>query len=191
MFKTEKAEEIKRKLTQVFSEEQSETILSRINSVFDEMVKELAEAQKRTEKKLGELVWEHKRTREMLAGLPDTVGYSLEDIAMLYMPYFCKKEFGIDVKLIDRRNIVYPGGRFDEINIYNEGQKNCGKVYVIGECKARPGEKEIHSLLKAVERLKNFFKAEVYPFIIGYYYSPDVKEYLKKEKPEIKALNKR
>ncbi len=166
------------------AQKQSEKRLTKL----EEAVRELAEAQRRTENELFELVKEHKKTRQMLAGLSDTVGYGLEDKAMLYMPSFCKKEYGIDVNVIDRRNVVYPDGRFDEINIYIEGQKNGKKVYVIGECKARPGKKEIDSILKVAERLRNYLKAEVYPFIIGFYYSPDVEEYLKKKETEIKAL---
>jgi chromosome segregation ATPase len=154
----------------------------------EDSVSKLAEAQKKTEMEIANLAKEHKRTRELLAGISDTVGYSLEDRAILYMEDFCKKEFAIEVELVDRRNIVYPDGKFDEINIYIEGRKNGQKVYVIGECKARPGKKEIDSILEVAKRVKKHLKGDVYPFIIGYYYSPDVEKYLKEKGSEIKAL---
>lgn len=104
------------------------------------------------------------------------------------MSDFCKKEFGIDVKLIDRRNIVYPDGRFDAVNIYIEGEKNGKKVYVIGECKARPSKKKIDTLLKVAKKVKNYLKGDVYLFIIDYYYSPHMEKYLKEKHLEIKSV---
>ncbi|MGQ9619217.1 MAG: hypothetical protein ACUVUG_09700 [Candidatus Aminicenantia bacterium] len=41
---------------------------------------------------------------------------------------------------------------------------------------------------KLAKKVQAFLKSEVYPFIIGYYYSPEVENYLKDKKGEIKAL---
>jgi len=106
-------------------------------------IEELAEAQKRTEEEVRALARGLKETREMVGGLSDTVGYSLEDRIFPYMKEFAQEEYGIDVEVLDRRNIVYPNGKFDKVNIYAEGRRNGEKVYLIGECKARPGKREI------------------------------------------------
>lgn len=58
-----------------------------------------------------------------IAGLSDTVGYGLEDKIMPYISDFALKEFRVEPSLIDRRNIVYPDGRYDEVNIYVDGIK--------------------------------------------------------------------
>ncbi len=61
------------------------------------IVKELAEAQKRTEEELRKLIGEHRKTREMLGTLQHTVGYVLEDRAFSGLPPLLKKDFGIEV----------------------------------------------------------------------------------------------
>ncbi len=154
----------------------------------EQRVEELAEAQKKTEEELRKLIKEHEKTRQMVAGLSDTVGYGLEDKIMPYIPDFARKEFGIETVLIDRRNIVYPDGRYDEVNVYVEGRKNGERVYLIGECKARPGKKEIERFAGLLKRVRSHLNAPVYSFIVGYYYSPKVEKYLKEKYPEIKMM---
>ncbi|MCX7793555.1 MAG: hypothetical protein N2257_03995 [Thermodesulfovibrionales bacterium] len=60
------------------------------------IVAELAEAQKRTEEEIRELVAEHRKTREHLGGLQHTVGYVLEDRAYVGLPALLEKEMGIN-----------------------------------------------------------------------------------------------
>ncbi len=152
------------------------------------VVGELAEAQRKTEEELRRLIKEHERTREIVAGLSDTVGYGLEDKIMPYISDFAKKEFAIETLLIDRRNIVYPDGRFDEVNIYVEGIKDGEKVYMIGECKARHGKKEIERFAELLKKVKGYLNAPVYSFVVGYSYSPEVEKYLEEKYPEIKIM---
>lgn len=151
-------------------------------------VDQLAEAQKRTEHALQLLIKEHERTREILAGISDTVGHGLEDKIFPYIYDFVKKEFGVEVEILDRRNVIYSDGRYDEVNIYVEGRKNGEKVFVVGECKSRPTNKEVDNFWGLVERLRRHFKVDVYPFIVGYSYSPQVENYLRDNYPEIKVL---
>lgn len=54
----------------------------------------------------------------MVGGLSDTVSYTLEDRIFPYMDVFASMEYGIKVEVLDRRNIVYPDDKFDEVNIY-------------------------------------------------------------------------
>ncbi len=154
----------------------------------EERMEELTEAQRKTEEELKELVSEHGKTRDIVAGLSDTVGYTLEDRIFPYIREFAKKEYGVKVEVLDRRNILYPDGRFDEVNIYIEGRKNGKKVYLIGECKARPGRREISRFSKMLKRVKEHLGAEVEGFIVGYYYSPAIEKYLRERHPEIKAM---
>ncbi len=153
-----------------------------------ERVDQLAEAQRKTEERLNQLIIEHQRTREILAGLSDTVGYGLEDKVMLYMREFVKDEYGIEADVIERKNLIYPDGRYDEINIYVEGRKNGERVYVIGECKSRPSKREIDKLVEKRERLRDYFKSDVHAFIVGYSFSPEVEIYLREEHPDVKMF---
>ncbi|MFN3133973.1 MAG: hypothetical protein ACK44H_00225 [Candidatus Kryptonium sp.] len=159
----------------------------RLNSLA-QRVDQLAEAQRRTEERLNQLIAEHQRTREILAGISDTVGYGLEDKVMLYMNEFARDEYGIEAEVVGRKNIVYPDGRYDEVNIYIEGRRNGEKVYVIGECKSRPSRSEVDKLVKKRERLRNHLNADVYVFIVGYHFTPEVEIYLREEYPEVKVF---
>lgn len=154
----------------------------------DKAMQELAEAQRITAVELRELKEEHKETRMQLGGLSMAVGYSIEDRAMPYMSDFARKVFGVTATAVDRRNFVYENGSFDEINIYCEGQKNGGNAYVIGECKAQPGIKDAEKFRGVLKRLRENLKGEIYPFIVGYVFNPEVEAYLSAECPEIKLL---
>jgi len=154
----------------------------------EQRVEELAQAQKRTEEELRLLIKEHERTREILSEISDTVGHGLEDKIFPYLYDFARKEYGVEVEVVDRRNILYTDGRFDEVNIYVEGRRDGERVYIVGECKSRPSIKEVDNFWRLIERLREHFKAKVYPFVVGYTYSPSVEEYLRTKYPEIRVL---
>ncbi len=147
-------------------------------------VEELAEAQKRTEKELHELVVEHRETRWQLGGLSQAVGYGLEDKIMPFMPDFVKKNYGIDTTLIERKNIVYPDGKFDELNIYVEGTKNGQRAFAIGECKSQPGKKDVDRFHEMIERVGTVLKGEMFFFLVGYNFDPDVESYIRENYPK-------
>ena len=164
-------------------------------------VEELAEAQKRTEARVEELAEAQKKTEESLnklikrvddidvklGGLSMAVGYGIEDKLYPHMANFAKKCFGVNPeKLFLRKNIVYPDGKYDEINLYIEGKSEDKDVLVIGECKAQPGKKDIDRFMKMVSRLKTYFGKEIYPFIVGYTFSPEVETYISGQYPDLK-----
>jgi len=149
-------------------------------------VEELAEAQKRTEEELRKLTMEHKETRKILGGLSVSVGYGLEDKIFPYMEKFALTEFGITAKDIRRKNIVYPNGQFDELNIYIEGDREGKKIYLIGECKAQLGKKDIKRFHDLLERIKSYLGGETYGFIVSHSIQPSVEEYLNKFYPDIR-----
>lgn len=168
----------------------------------EQRVEELAEAQRRSEdritrleqvvaeiaRELKALAREHRKTREILGNLTDTVGYGLEDKIMPYIPNFAIKEFGVEVHIVDRRNIVYPDGKYDEVNIYAEGTKDGQKVYIVGECKAHPGKKDLDRFSAMLNRLKVHLGSSIFPFVAGYTYSPEVEAYAKEKYPHIKIM---
>ena len=87
-------------------------------------VEELAQAQKRTEEELCSLVREHAKTREMVAGLSDTVGYGLENQAYKALPRLLERDFDLKIKdRLARRYIVYKDGKEDEEYARQKGIK--------------------------------------------------------------------
>ncbi len=169
------------------TEERLEQLIIRVDQL-TARVNQLAEAQNKTEEALRQLIKEHERTRDILAGISDTVGHSLEDKIFPYIYDFIKKEYGFEVEVLDRRNVIYSDGRYDEVNIYVEGRRDGEKVLVIGECKSRPTNKEVDNFWGVVERLRRNLKVDVYPFIVGYSFSPTVEAYLRDNYPEIRVF---
>ncbi len=105
-----------------------------------------------------------------------------------FIEEFARREYGIEIEVLDRRNIVYPDGRFDQANIYVEGRRKGRKVYLIGECKARPSKKEIKRFREALERMRKYLGDRVEGFFVGAYYSPEVENYIKEKHPEIRFM---
>ncbi len=167
---------------------------------------ELAEAQRRaderfnalneTVKKLAqELVEmrlqfgaEIKDIRQQLGGLAMAVGYGIEDKVMPYFFDLAKKDYGVLVERVDRRNYIYPDGRYDEINIFAEGSKGRKRHVIVAECKAQPSKKDTDRLIEMAERLRNDTKATIYPILIGYMFSPEVESYAKEKYPALRLM---
>jgi len=155
-------------------------------------VEELAEAQKRTELRLEkltvrveELAEVQKKTNKDLGGLSNSFGYFLENEAIRFLPGILKKEKGIDIRVMDRRYIVYPDGKDDEINIYGEGLQNGREVYVIGESKSQLGKKDVSKFQKLVRRVSDHLKSEVCPVIVTHSAHPSVEAYAGENMPEL------
>jgi len=148
-------------------------------------VEELAVSQKKTEDTLREVVKRQDRMSKELGGLSGSFGYFLENEAIHFLPGLLKREKNIDIKIMDRRFLVYADGKDDEINIYGEGLENGKKVYVIGESKSQLGKKDIDRFQKLVKRVEQHFGAEVYPLIVTHSAHPSVEMYAKKIMPEL------
>jgi len=158
------------------------------------VVRELAEDQKEIKNELKELVKAQKKTdaevrdmKKQIGGLSTDIGYGIEDKIMPHIFEFGKKEFDADIRLVERKNLVYPDGKYDEINIYAEGLKNGKPVFIIGECKAQPGKKDFDRFAKIAERVKKILSGDIYAFIVGYSFSPEVEIYAEEKYPYIRT----
>ena len=114
-------------------------------------VEELVEAQKRTEAKVGELAEAQKRTeleiakltkglnetRGELGGLSKSMSYAFENEAFRRVPGILKEKYDIEItaKLI-REEIGQK-----EINLFGRARKNGREVFVVGESKLRLDER--------------------------------------------------
>jgi len=166
-------------------------------------VEELAEAQKRTEEALQALTADvrtltqdvrtltadHKETRRQLGGLSLSVGYVLEDRIAPHVADFAKKIFGIAVSLVDRRNLLYENGNYDELNIYVEGVKDDRPAYLIGECKSQPGKRDLDRFAKVISRARHALAGEVHSFLVGHQVAQEVEDYARQKHPELKLYN--
>ncbi|MDM8526117.1 hypothetical protein QUF80_22305 [Desulfococcaceae bacterium HSG8] len=148
-------------------------------------VEELAEAQKRTEDTLSQVVGKQDRMAREVGGLSTSFGYFLENEAIRFLPDILKREKGIDIRVMDRRFIVYADGKDDEINIYGEGLRDGREVYVIGESKSQLGKKDVDRFRKLVRRVTGHLKSEVHPLFVTHSAHPNVEAYAKENMPEL------
>jgi len=157
-------------------------------------VEELAEAQKRTESRVEELAQalkvltaSHEDLKTQVGGISHTIGYELEERFYLILPKVIKEDFGAEMETyLERRYILYPNGKDDEINIYAEGRLNGEKIYLIGESKAQLGKGDIDDFGKKIKRIKNHLKGKILPIFLCYIVHPRVELYLQEKYPEIK-----
>ena len=143
-------------------------------------MKELSEAQKKTEEVLKNLIITVDDLKKQVGGLSMVVGYGIEDNLMPYIENFVYNQYGAKSQEIERKYIQYENGNYDEVNIYVKAVKNNKNVYIIGECKAQPGKRDIDRFAKMLDRLRDHFQSDVYGFVVGYTFHPEIEDYCKK-----------
>ena len=165
----------------------------------EERVEELAQAQKRTEESIKELIRAQRENEKILknfmvafddlkkqvGGLSMVVGYGIEDNLMPLMPQFVQNNYKVKACEVERKYILYDNGSYDEVNLHIHAKTNGKDVYIIGECKAQPGKKDIDRFNKMLKRIRNHYKSDIYGFIVGYTYHPEIEEYCKKHSIDI------
>lgn len=148
----------------------------------EERLEELAEAQKKTEERLERLIEEHKKTREHLGGLTHTVGYRLEDEAIWALPALLKRDFNIEVKGHLKRDFIeISPSRYMEVNIWGEGIRDHSSIFIFGEAKTQLKKEHVNDFLNRLERIKKLTKESIFPVLITYHTSPQVKKFVKEQ----------
>ena len=94
------------------------------------------------ENELRKLAKSHHQVQQQVGGLSDVVGYGIEDRLMRFIPDFACLEFGLEVDSVERRNVEYANGKYDEVNILASGHINGEPCFLIAECKAKPGKRD-------------------------------------------------
>ncbi len=144
----------------------------------EEKVKELAEAQKRTEAELKNLISEHRKTREQVGGLAHTVGYVLEDRAYRGLPELLMKDFRVEItEALKRDYVEIKPGRYEEINIIGRGKIDGRGVWIIGDCKTQLKKRDIDRFLKLLRDLKDISQEDIIIIAVTYQASPQVRKY--------------
>jgi len=144
----------------------------------EEKVRELAEAQKRTEAELKNLISEHRKTREQVGGLAHTVGYVLEDRAYRGLPELLMKDFRVEItEALKRDYVEIKPGRYEEINIIGRGKIDGRGVWIIGDCKTQLKKRDIDRFLKLLRDLKDISQEDIIIIAVTYQASPQVRKY--------------
>ena len=159
--------------------------LTQAQSRTEARMEELAQAQTRTEIELHKLAKSHHQLQLQVGGLSDAVGYGIEDRLMPFIPDFARLEFGVEVDSVERRNVEYIGGKYDEVNILVSGHINGEPCFLIAECKAKPGKRDADRFNGMLARLPEMIKGRFFPVFIGYTFAPEVEHYVAEKYPHI------
>ncbi|BCB96348.1 hypothetical protein JZK55_12700 [Dissulfurispira thermophila] len=114
----------------------------------EQRVEELAEAQKKTEEELRSLARSHKELKEQVGGIAHTVGYRLEDESYKALPSLLRQDFGVEIKGRLKRDYIDIGrDRYIEVNIWGKAGQNGKEYVVVGEAKSQLKKKDIDEFI--------------------------------------------
>lgn len=160
------------------TEERVDRLEERLESL-ELRMEELAEAQRRTEEAILELTRGLTETRKMVGGLSNTVGYALEDRAIMVMPSLLRRRFGMEAQGPFVRRFITLEDREFEINMVGKAAKDGETWDVVGEGKAHLSRKDVDRFLRLVDRLKEAGQIgpRVLPIMATYSVRPAVERY--------------
>ena len=153
-------------LVEEIEKSREEGVTKREFNELKEIVRELAEAQKRTEEEIRKLAGSLRRTREEVGGLSRSVAYALENEAFRQLPSFLKAEHGIDV--LDR--IVRAEIKGEEVNLLARAKKDAQEIILIGEAVLRLDDlSKLRKVEKKVKLVGEEFTEDVVPVIVTHF----------------------
>jgi len=148
----------------------------------EKRVEELAEAQKRTEKEIGSLSRALKETRKEVGGLSHTIGYTLENEAFKNLPTLLKGEFGIEVEgRLKREFLKDIKGREIEVNILGKARKDGQELVIIGESKSQLSRKDVDSFLRRLNFLESAIPGDKFCLFITHMTRPEIVAYAREK----------
>lgn len=140
-------------------------------------LKELAEAQKRTEEEVRKLAVGLRRTRDQVGGLSQSVAYALENEAFRRLPLFLKERHGIEV--VDR--LIREEIAGEEINLFARARRDGTEVILVGEAVLRLDDSsKLRQLRRKVGLVAEEYGGEVLPIIVTHFATKRLLERAKK-----------
>jgi len=143
------------------------------------IVKELADAQKRTEFSIQQLTSAINKTNQDLGGLSDSVAYSLENEAYRMLPQYLLQHYQIKISSKMIRTEINE----EEINIFGIGTKDGKEILLVGEValKLLNTKKfvQLDRKIKVVQKIHN--NKEIFKLLITHYAKPSIIEKAKRE----------
>jgi hypothetical protein len=169
-------------LAHVFVESHDELVtkaeLNELTGVVSDLavnVKELSEAQQRTEERVEELAEAQKRTEwavadlaKQVGGLSNALGGSLEDFACDLVPEILENRWCFVTKSVGPEDLT-DGGRHREFDVVVRGEIEGKPVIVVCETKASVSTAEVTKFLKVVEKIRSRHPGQdIRPLFFGY-----------------------
>jgi hypothetical protein len=143
----------------------------------EQTVNELAQAQKRTEEEVRKLTIEHRRTRQQVGGLSRSVAYALENEAYRNLPPFLKEKH--DIEVVDR--LIRFELKGEEINLFARAKRNGEEVVLVGEAVLRLDDKgKLKKIKKKADMVSDEYGMEVSPIVVTHFATSRIMEEAKK-----------
>ena len=179
-------EEVAQSVTKKEFNELKEIIgdLAQAQKSTEKRLEELAKAQEKTERSLNRLIQDHRQTRERLESMSDAVGCNLENQSYKGLPSLLKRDLGLEIedRLIRRYLPTEKKGQYPQVNIYGWGKKNGQKTLILGEAKTSISPREIVRFQKIATKaaqLENVSFDDVCQVIVVHNVTPKVEEYVR------------
>jgi len=176
------------KITEVINlvyEELRNTVTKVEFNELKEVVRDLAEAQKRTEQRVEELAEAQKRTEHALTrltrqvgGLSETVGGDIEDIAYIVLHDVLKREFGWQVGVLERTWQTWDK-QPEEVNVFGRAKdpkRPDATIWIVGEAKHNLTAKEVKRFSAQLRRAHQHLQGEIFPVCFCYRARPEVQQ---------------
>jgi len=148
-------------------------------------MEKLAEAQARTEAAQARTAEAQTRTEVALGrlsrqvgGLSETVGGDLEDVAYIVLHEVLKRELGWEVEPLERAWQKW-GEELEEIDVFGRARDPSRPeqvIWIVGEAKHNLTRKEVKRFAGRVERARAHLEGEVFPVCFCYRARPEVQE---------------
>jgi hypothetical protein len=163
-------------LSEVIWESKNDLVKSSDFSELKGVVKELADAQKNTEKELRNLA-------RQVGGLSEAFGGSLEDLAIDLIPEVLENHWGLVVEDAERDEFIVNGTPI-EVDLVIRGTIAGKPVIVLGEVKSNLTLKEAEKFYKIVQNIRNAHleeleNSDIRVIYFGYRANREAKDFIK------------
>ena len=139
-------------LTEIFSESYTDLLKTGDFNELKSIVKELADAQKRTEKELRNLA-------RQVGGLSEAFGGSLEDFALDLVPELLEKSWNLKIEDVGRDEFTI-NKKTVELDLVIRGNREGNPIIVLGEVKSNLTAFEVDKFFSITKEIVTFHSEE-------------------------------
>ncbi|MEM1985080.1 MAG: hypothetical protein QXW76_07440, partial [Candidatus Korarchaeum sp.] len=156
---------------------------TRAIAALNRAVDELRQAQAKSEERLTRLEAAVEKLttaigelRVEVGRLSDTVGYGLEDVARMLIPYWLERDLGVKLTGDLRREFLRLDGEEVEVDLYSEGTREGRELRIVGEVRSRIYGGDVRKFHGRVVSPLRGMGVDVLAFMLGYVVHPSAKE---------------
>jgi hypothetical protein len=147
----------------------------------EEAIARLAEAQAQTAAALQQTQSALQQLARQVGGLSETVGGDIEDIAYIVLHEVLAREFGWQVGVLERTWQTWNGAP-EEVNVFGQATDPTHPerpIWIVGEAKHNLTLREVERFVRQSERAQRYLPGEVFAVCFCYRARPEVRARLK------------